>query len=56
VIEQVAEWRAHGLRYIVVANSSGLQRSLRKGGVVDTIREDHARLEEAMTARRIPAG
>ncbi|HEY6645855.1 MAG TPA: LLM class flavin-dependent oxidoreductase [Mycobacterium sp.] len=31
VIEQVAEWRAHGLRYIIVANSSGLQRSLRKG-------------------------
>lgn len=31
VIEKVAEWRDHGLRYIVVANSSGLQRSLRKG-------------------------
>jgi phthiodiolone/phenolphthiodiolone dimycocerosates ketoreductase len=31
VIEQVAEWRDHGLRYIIVANSSGLQRSLRKG-------------------------
>jgi phthiodiolone/phenolphthiodiolone dimycocerosates ketoreductase len=31
VIEQVAEWRDHGLRYVIVANSSGLQRSLRKG-------------------------
>jgi phthiodiolone/phenolphthiodiolone dimycocerosates ketoreductase len=31
VVEQVAEWRNHGLRYLVVANSSGSQRSLRKG-------------------------
>ncbi len=31
VIEKVAEWRDHGLRYIVVANASGSQRSLRKG-------------------------
>jgi phthiodiolone/phenolphthiodiolone dimycocerosates ketoreductase len=31
VIEKVAEWRDHGLRYVVVANSSGAQRSLRKG-------------------------
>jgi phthiodiolone/phenolphthiodiolone dimycocerosates ketoreductase len=31
VIEKVAEWRDHGLRYIVVVNASGSQRSLRKG-------------------------
>jgi phthiodiolone/phenolphthiodiolone dimycocerosates ketoreductase len=31
VIEKVAEWRDQGLRYIVVANASGSQRSLRKG-------------------------
>jgi phthiodiolone/phenolphthiodiolone dimycocerosates ketoreductase len=31
VVEQVAEWRDHGLRYIVIANSSGSQRSMRKG-------------------------
>lgn len=31
VIAKVAEWRDHGLRYVVVANSSGAQRSLRKG-------------------------
>ena len=31
VIEKVADWRDHGLRYVVVANSSGAQRSLRKG-------------------------
>jgi phthiodiolone/phenolphthiodiolone dimycocerosates ketoreductase len=31
VVEQVAEWRDHGLRYVVVANASGAQRSLRKG-------------------------
>jgi phthiodiolone/phenolphthiodiolone dimycocerosates ketoreductase len=31
VIEQVAQWRDQGLRYVIVANSSGLQRSLRKG-------------------------
>jgi phthiodiolone/phenolphthiodiolone dimycocerosates ketoreductase len=31
VIEQVAVWRDHGLRHAVLANSSGLQRSLRKG-------------------------
>jgi phthiodiolone/phenolphthiodiolone dimycocerosates ketoreductase len=31
VVEQVAEWRNQGLRYLVVANSSGSQRSLRKG-------------------------
>jgi phthiodiolone/phenolphthiodiolone dimycocerosates ketoreductase len=31
VIEKVAEWRDHGLRYVVVANASGAQRSLRKG-------------------------
>jgi phthiodiolone/phenolphthiodiolone dimycocerosates ketoreductase len=31
VIEQVAEWRDNGLRYVIVANSSGLQHSLRKG-------------------------
>jgi phthiodiolone/phenolphthiodiolone dimycocerosates ketoreductase len=29
-IEQVADWRDHGLRYVIAANSSGLQRSLRK--------------------------
>jgi phthiodiolone/phenolphthiodiolone dimycocerosates ketoreductase len=31
VIEQAAEWRDHGVRYLVVANISMLQRSLRKG-------------------------
>jgi alkanesulfonate monooxygenase SsuD/methylene tetrahydromethanopterin reductase-like flavin-dependent oxidoreductase (luciferase family) len=31
VIEQAAEWRDHGLRYLVVANMSALQSSLRKG-------------------------
>jgi phthiodiolone/phenolphthiodiolone dimycocerosates ketoreductase len=31
VIEQAAEWRDHGLRYLVVANVSILQPSLRKG-------------------------
>jgi phthiodiolone/phenolphthiodiolone dimycocerosates ketoreductase len=30
VIEQAAHWRDHGLRYIVVANVSTLQPSLRK--------------------------
>jgi phthiodiolone/phenolphthiodiolone dimycocerosates ketoreductase len=30
VIDQAAEWRDHGVRHIIVANSSGLQRSLRK--------------------------
>jgi phthiodiolone/phenolphthiodiolone dimycocerosates ketoreductase len=31
VIEQVAQWRDHGVRYIVVCNISTLQPSLRKG-------------------------
>lgn len=31
VIEQAAEWRDHGLRYLVAANVSLLQPSLRKG-------------------------
>ncbi|WP_157681387.1 hypothetical protein [Mycobacterium sp. JS623] len=31
VIDKVTEWRDHGVRYVVVANSSGAQRSLRKG-------------------------
>jgi phthiodiolone/phenolphthiodiolone dimycocerosates ketoreductase len=31
VIDQVAEFRDHGLRYPVVANSSMVQPSLRKG-------------------------
>jgi phthiodiolone/phenolphthiodiolone dimycocerosates ketoreductase len=31
VIEQAAEWRDHGLRYLVVQNISILQPSLRKG-------------------------
>lgn len=31
VIEQAAEWRDHGVRYLVVTNLSMLQRSLRKG-------------------------
>jgi phthiodiolone/phenolphthiodiolone dimycocerosates ketoreductase len=31
VVEQAAEWRDHGLRYLVVANVSILQPSLRKG-------------------------
>ncbi len=30
VIDQAAEWRDHGLRYLVVCNLSGLQPSLRK--------------------------
>jgi phthiodiolone/phenolphthiodiolone dimycocerosates ketoreductase len=30
VIKQAAEWREHGLRHLIVANSSGMQRSLRK--------------------------
>ena len=30
VIDQAAEWRDHGLRYLVVANASILQPSLRK--------------------------
>jgi phthiodiolone/phenolphthiodiolone dimycocerosates ketoreductase len=30
VIEQAAEWRDHGLRYLVAANVSVLQPSLRK--------------------------
>jgi phthiodiolone/phenolphthiodiolone dimycocerosates ketoreductase len=31
VLDQAAEWRDHGLRYVVVCNLSGLQPSLRKG-------------------------
>ena len=31
VIEQAAEWRDHGLRYLVAGNVSILQPSLRKG-------------------------
>lgn len=31
VIEQAAEWRDHGVRYLVAANVSILQPSLRKG-------------------------
>lgn len=31
VIDQAAEWRDHGLRYLVAANISILQPSLRKG-------------------------
>jgi phthiodiolone/phenolphthiodiolone dimycocerosates ketoreductase len=31
VIDQAAEWRDHGLRYLVVCNTSVLQPSLRKG-------------------------
>jgi phthiodiolone/phenolphthiodiolone dimycocerosates ketoreductase len=31
VIEQVAQWRDYGVRYIVIVNLSFLQRSLRKG-------------------------
>jgi len=31
VIDQAAEWRDHGLRYLVVGNASAIQPSLRKG-------------------------
>jgi phthiodiolone/phenolphthiodiolone dimycocerosates ketoreductase len=31
VIDQSAQWRDHGARYIVVADVSSLQRSARKG-------------------------
>jgi phthiodiolone/phenolphthiodiolone dimycocerosates ketoreductase len=31
IVEQAAEWRDHGLRYLVLANASTLQRSLRNG-------------------------
>jgi len=31
VIEQVAEWRDHGLRYPIIGNLSSLQSSLRRG-------------------------
>jgi phthiodiolone/phenolphthiodiolone dimycocerosates ketoreductase len=31
VIEQLAVWRDHGLRYVVLVNCGGSQRSLRKG-------------------------
>jgi phthiodiolone/phenolphthiodiolone dimycocerosates ketoreductase len=31
VIDQAAQWRDHGARYVVVADASSLQRSLRKG-------------------------
>lgn len=31
VIDQVAQWRDYGVRYIVIINGSFLQRSLRKG-------------------------
>jgi phthiodiolone/phenolphthiodiolone dimycocerosates ketoreductase len=30
-IEQAAQWRDQGARYVVVADASSLQRSLRKG-------------------------
>ena len=33
VVEQIAEWRDHGLRYPVIANASMLQASLRKAVV-----------------------
>ena len=31
IVEQLAGWRDHGLRYVVLVNGSGSQRSLRKG-------------------------
>jgi phthiodiolone/phenolphthiodiolone dimycocerosates ketoreductase len=31
VIDQAAQWRDHGARYVVVADASSLQRSLRNG-------------------------
>jgi phthiodiolone/phenolphthiodiolone dimycocerosates ketoreductase len=31
VLEQAAQWRDHGVRYLVLSNVSPLQRSLRKG-------------------------
>ncbi len=31
VIEQVAEWRDRGLRYVVVCNASAMQPNLRRG-------------------------
>ncbi|OQZ87710.1 hypothetical protein BST11_26675, partial [Mycobacterium alsense] len=31
VIEQVADWRDHGLQYAVIFNVSGVQPSLRHG-------------------------
>jgi phthiodiolone/phenolphthiodiolone dimycocerosates ketoreductase len=31
VVDQVAEWRDHGLRYPVIANISAIQPSLRRG-------------------------
>ncbi|OBJ50094.1 LLM class flavin-dependent oxidoreductase [Mycobacterium asiaticum] len=31
IIEQVAQWRAHGVRYVVLVNLSTMQKSLRKG-------------------------
>jgi phthiodiolone/phenolphthiodiolone dimycocerosates ketoreductase len=31
VIDQAAEWRDNGVRYMIVANAGGLQRSLGKG-------------------------
>jgi phthiodiolone/phenolphthiodiolone dimycocerosates ketoreductase len=31
IVEQLAVWRDHGVRYVVLANGSGSQKSLRKG-------------------------
>jgi phthiodiolone/phenolphthiodiolone dimycocerosates ketoreductase len=31
IVDRMAEWRDHGLRYAVLANVGMLQRSLRKG-------------------------
>ncbi|MCV7032128.1 photosystem I reaction center subunit VIII [Mycobacterium sherrisii] len=31
IVDQVAEWRDHGLQYVVLSNLSGIQRSLRRG-------------------------
>jgi phthiodiolone/phenolphthiodiolone dimycocerosates ketoreductase len=31
VIDQAAEWRDHGLRYLVLVNASSMQPSLRRG-------------------------
>jgi phthiodiolone/phenolphthiodiolone dimycocerosates ketoreductase len=31
IIDQIAVWRDHGLRYVVLANGGGVQASLRKG-------------------------
>ncbi len=57
VVDQAAEWRDNGLRYLVVMNLSILQPSLRNGLAANAILlQDSSRAQEAMKRRGVCEG